>query len=522
MTPEGAIGAPDAPNIANVSTSTVADSSSASGTFSAPSEQSAGPANAENVQGQSPIQQEADPFAGVPSVDELTRLAEQGTPHAKSLIQLRQALESRNTQYNDLEPKYKAIEPFQPFIERFEKPEDLQQIVDFREQLFGWETDLHTGQLVPATQSLVKNLPPERADFLSADLLNGMTRDPDTGREMTRMDLALEAIREDPDRRAKALQILGAVDPDSISSPTFAPTEAELQDIRPELHDIYKKLPYEQRQKMLGADPDLVNDRLEDIKFKADVRERDARQEAQQRQVAQQREQYIKTEAENAGNQLVQQGFVEGFTGFANNICERYQPIKPLDPQSPEAQQMAPEQVQATNAQIQKINQGAGRMVAMITAGLAHPETQFLFAPLAKELGITDEMLQKFDQSRLEFAANSRNFGNLRFRANLGQNGNGLPQDIGMLQIEAQRAQRRLLAHGNAIAEPIQKMLSEFFSLQAQSHNQTLNGATQARPAISGTGYDPTQVAQQRPRATTEAEIMQRARESANAIAARR
>lgn len=470
-------------------------------------------------------QTEVDPLVGFPPDEELAAAVANKTPYAEMAARIKSAYQPLKTQFSDLQTRFQPVEPFLSHLERFEKPEDLQQIVDFREKLYGWEKDPHSGQLVPATQSLVQELTaaaPERADYLSADLLNGITRDPQTGREMTRLDLALEAIAEDPVRRAKALSVLGGVEPNSIA-PTWQPTVDELERIPEELQDTYKKLPYDERQSLNASDPEIVKRYLNDQKFKDDVRDRDARQEASDRLNSQRRDQYIESEATNAGNQAVQERFVEGFTGFQKNICEKFQPIKPIDPGSPEAQAMTPEHVTQTNAQIQRINQGAGGIVATVTAALAHPETRFLFEGLAKEIGITDEMLQKFDEARLEFAASNRNFGYLRTKATFGQNGNGqaLPQDIGMLQTAAQQAQRRLMAHGQAIAEPIQKLLSEFFSLQATTHTNTLNGPT-ARPVISGTGYDPTAGGQQRPRATSEAEIMQRARESAQQIAARR
>lgn len=497
-------GASDSGTSTVVESSTTTQSSGASSLEQSPATSSA------PVQGttEQSTQAQDDPFAGIQSVEELTALAAQNVPHAKGELQLRKALEARNTAYTDLEGRFKPLENFVPHLERFEKPEDLQQIVDFREKLYGWTNDPTTGQLVPGTAALVQELTataPDRADFLSADLLNGMTKDPDTGRTLSRMDLALEAIAENPERRAKALQILGAVDQTSIA-PTWQPTAEELERIPEELQDIYKKLPYDKRQSLNVSDPEVVKDYLEDQKFKADVRERDARQQASDQQVAQQREQYIQREAENAGNELVKTQFQEGFQGFAKKQCE-VQYIKPLDPQSPEAQAMGPEQAAATNEKIQKINRGAGLFVSTVVVALSHPETSFLAREFAREIGITDDMLQKLDAARVESASNNRNFGNLQFRSRIGQNGNGngeLPQDIGMIQGAAQRSGRSLIAHGSAVAGPIRAMLSELFALQA-THNSTLNGTT-ARPAISGTGYDPTQVGQ-RPVPKNEDEI---------------
>lgn len=493
----------------NGASASAATSTASVDTSSGSQGQSAGGATTEGVQGATQsTTTDSDPLEGIPTLEEFNKLADD-SQYKKSLVQMRTAIDNTfKPKLNELSELQTRFSPYESALERFEKPEDLQQIVDFREKLYGWTNDPKTGQLVPGTAALVQELTqtaPERADFLSADLLNGMTKDPDTGRTLSRMDLALEAIAENPERRAKALQILGGVEPNSIA-PTWQPTTEELERIPEELQDIYKKLPYDKRQSLNVSDPEVVKDYLEDQKFKADVREREANQQARDRQVAQQREQYVQREAENAGNELVKTQFQEGFAGFAKNICET-QYIKPLDPQSPEAQAMGTEQTTAMNQKIEKINRGAGMFVSTVVAALSHPETSFLAREFAREIGITDDMLNKLDESRVEFASNNRNFGNLQFRARIGQNGNGngaLPQDIGMIQSAAQRSRRSMMAHGNAVAGPIKAMLRELFALQA-THNPTLNGTT-ARPAISGTGYDPTQVGQ-RPVPKSEEEL---------------
>lgn len=518
MTPEAAISSTPDVNSAN--------SSPAPDITASPSSADVNP---QAVQGESQTpqgQQPEDILAGFPSDDDLKAAVANKTPYAEQAARIKSAYDDINPKYKELQTKYQAVEPYQSHLERFEKPEQLQQIVEFRDKLYGWEKDPVSGQLVPATQSLAQELSqtaPQRADFLSSDLLNGMTTDGGRlAQPVSRMDLALEAIAEDPVRRAAAAKILGLVEQTSIA-PTWEATQEELENVKPELQGIYKKLPYDQRQRMLGSDPDFINEHLESQRIIAEATARDQRQQVRDQQMAVQRDEYIKTQSEAAGNQLVEQRFVEGFTGFANNICEKFQPIAPIDPQSPEAQQMGPEQVTATNAKIQKINRGAGLIVSLVTAASAVPDTAFLVKQIANEIGIPAEVLGKFDEARQEFASNNRNFGQLRKRAEFGQNGNGngLPQDIGMLQTNAQAAERRLIANGKAVAEGVMTLLTEFFSLQATSHNQTLNGGAQARPAITGSAYDPTQAPQQRPHPTSEAEIRQRMQQDAARLAAR-
>ena len=123
MTPEAAIAAPDVPSTPESGTTNVEGSSHSSpGTGNAPSEQTAGGVTAP-VQGQQP-QAEADPFEGIPTLEQLQAEAEQGVPYAKCLAQLRSALDPLKSQVNELTEKYK---PFEPFVER--APEELQQSV---------------------------------------------------------------------------------------------------------------------------------------------------------------------------------------------------------------------------------------------------------------------------------------------------------------------------------------------------------------------------------------------------------
>lgn len=501
MTPESAISAPDASSPAIASTSTVADSSSA-GTSPAPqTEQTAGPANAGDVQGNQPTPQEDD-FAGVPSLDELKALAEQNAPHAKSLIQLRSAIEEKyKPQLTELAAKFA---PFESVADRFQSAEEIQKLVGMQEKLFGWENDPDSGQLVPSTQSFAEELAqgaPETADFLCADLMNGMTRDPQTGRTLSRIDLALEAMKGDPGARANALKILGGVEPSTLA-PTWQPTAEELQSVRPELQDIYKKLPYETREDLKLNSPDFINNYLQDQQLKQTLEQERTTRATRDQQDAQRRERYVESQATQAGDTYVEQQFKEGFSGFAKSICEKSQFIAPIDPQSPEAQQMGPEGVAQMNQEIQNINQGTGMLVSLAVGALAHRDTRFMAEEFFKSIGVvTDDLLKGFDSSRLEFANNARNYGYLNHKGTLGQqNGqNGNRMDLSSMQANASKSLRSMIANGNAVARPIMQMLSKFFELKAGTHNQTLNGAAAARPAVSGRTYDPTTASQTNP-----------------------
>lgn len=466
------------------------------------SEQTAGSATAGDVQGAT----ESDPLAGVPSLDELNQLPDE-TQYKKSLIQLRSAYESVKPQLSELTEKFK---PFESFADRFEKPEELQELVDLKEKLFGYERD-GQNQLIPSTQGAAQYLAekyPQHADFLTADLLDQPTLDPDTGRTVPRIELALEAMKDDPARRAKALQILGGVEPTSIA-PTWQPSTEELSAIlrdperpTPEeqaLQDVYKKLPYEERESLKLNDPDFIRNYLKKEQFQQNLMAENQKAQDLQTQQAQQRERYLQQQASEAGNKYVEENFRQGFTEFANSIVERAKFITPLDPASPEAQGMPPDQVTQMNTQIQQINTGIGKMIATVTAALSHPDTQWVAAEFLTSLGVEPKVIQAFDSARTEFARNARDYGELNFRESLGrQNGNGVHPGLGNLQSNASRAMRDMKARGNLVAQPLLQLMSKFFEMKAGSYNSTLNGAATARPPITGTAFDPTSAATQR------------------------
>lgn len=468
------------------------------GSGSAPSEPVAGDVTAP-VQGEQPS--EVDPLADVPSSEELAELAEKNVPHAKALAQLRSAYEPLRSQFSELETKFK---PFESVADRFTSPEEVQQAVEWHDKLFG-AYERVDGQLVPATEKVAQELAqrdPVVADYLASDLMNGMTRTED-GREVSRFDLALEEIGRNPEfkeRRAAALRLLGGVEPSSIA-PTWQPTAEELEVVRPELQDIYKSLPYDERESLKLNDPDFINKYLAKEKFQSDLmRENETAKELQTRQ-QQQREQYLNQQAESAGHKAVEEGFRQLFTEYANNVVENSKFIAPLDPQSPEAQAMAPEQVAQFNETAKRVNTGVGKFIALATAALSVPDTAWIAQDFLRELGVTDEVFQKFNAARQEYANNTRDHGELNFRAQ--QNGNGNQAGLGVLQTNARSAATRLRGTGNLVSKPIKELFSSLFEMKAGNYNQTLNGAATARPPVNGQGFNPATAPAQRPAGQT-------------------
>lgn len=506
MTNEAAIqgGTPDASVIGSSSTPEVADSSAATSPSPAPSEQTASTASAGADQGST--LSEPDVLTGVPSLDELNALPED-SQYKKSLIQMRTAIDNQfKPQLNELTTKLK---PFESVVDRFTTPEEVQETMGFKDQFLSWERDSQN-QLIPATETTAKFLTekyPLHADYLAADLMEQVINV--DGRETTRLDLALAEMKNDPQRRATALRLLGGVEPTAIA-PTWQASAEELavipndpDRITPEeksLQEIYGKLPYDERESLKLNDPEFIRNYLKKEKFQQDLMAQNQQAQERETRQQQQREQYIQQQAQDAGNKYVEQGFRQGMTEFANSIVERSKFIAPLDPNSEAARQMVPEQVQAYNAQAEQINTGVGKMVAVVTAALSHPDTAWVAADFLKGLGVEPQVLDKFNSARSEYALNARNYGELNFTQGMGQNGTQSRIDLGSVQANANSAMKNMKGYGNAVSAPLFDLLSKFFEMKAGSYNQTLNAAPPVRPSVGGTAYDPTRETTQRQR----------------------
>ncbi len=438
---------------------------------------------------------ETDPLAGIPSIEEAQAM---DTVSKEAFLSLRGAYDEVKPKFTELETKFA---PFLDVADRFTNADEVKQAVEWHDKLFGaYERD-DRNKLVPATERVAQDLAakdPLVADYLSADLMNGLTRT-DDGREVSRFDLALEEIGTNPDRKADrlaALKLLGGVEPTSIA-PTWQATAEELEVVRPELQDIYKQLPYDERESLKLNDPDFINKYLAKEKFQADLmRENETAKELQTRQ-QQQREQYFRQQAESAGHKAVEDGFRQLFTEYRTTVVENSKFLAPIDPQSPEAQQMGPEAVAQINQKVQSVNSGVGAFVALTTAALSVPDTAWMAESVLKELGVPDEVLQKFNAARQEYANNTRDAGELGFEAQQGRNGHS--GGLGTLQSNARKAASNLKANGNLISKSVKALLSDFFEMKAGNYNATLNGAATARPPVNGTGFNPTTAPAQRP-----------------------
>lgn len=488
--------------------------SSTQDTTSAPLGQSAGSATADAVQGQQTATPAPDDvLAGVPTLDELNQLSDDDR-YKKSLVQMRTAIEKTfKPQVTELTER---LSLYQPLEGQFEKQEDLQQLLDIKTKLFGYERDADSNQLIPSTQQFAELLNSgyqNHANFLFGDMAEQTMKHPETGQPIPRIDYWLECAAADPVERAKVLRAVGGVEPSAVA-PTWQPSEAELiafvgdpDSLTPEdkaLQDVYRNLPYDERLELKLGSPEFIRRQLQkELSTQRIVEEnrkgQELRSHEQARQVA-----YQQQQAQSAANDYLTQGFRTGMTEFVQSIGEKTKFIQPLDPQSPEAQQLGPQATTEWNTKAERVNKGVGLLVAITTAALSVPDTAWMAQAYLKELGVPDQVLASYDGARQEYANNARNYGELNYLITQGHAQEGA-QPLGVLQSNARRAMGNMKGQGNAVAEPLLQLLSDFFELRATAHNSTLNSAASVRPPLNGNGFNPTTAPIQQPRDSADA-----------------
>lgn len=491
MTPEAAISS--TPDVS----SSVVTSGSPDPAESSSAQATTGTSSAD-VQAQSPVQgtqetqlqTENDPLQGLPSEQDLDTVE---TVSKKAFLQVRGAYEQLKPQFEELNTRFSV---FEPVADRFEKPEQLQSVLELSDSLLAWENDPQSGEPVPSTYQGAQKLSelyPQHADYLAADLLNMPTVDPETGRQAARIDFVLEEMSKDAEQRAKVLKIFNAVEPNAIT-PQWQATEAELAVVREDLRDIYKSLPYEDREELKLNSPEFINKTLANEKLTRDLKTEREQAQVQREQYQQQQAQQLNLRAQEAGNIYVSEQLSSALTTFHKSVVDQCNFIEPLDPASL-PQGVTPEQATQMNAQIAASNKAEAAQITGLVVSLFNPETSQHVIPLLKEIGVIDDkFLQDLNNAASAFGNNARNYGNLTFRRQAKANGNGYQPEgdvIGMKNTADQRL--KYLVHlANQVKTGLIERRSQFFSLKAQGHNATLNGAGTVRPQGNGTAFNPT------------------------------
>lgn len=455
------------------------------------------------VQGESQTPAD-DPLAGLPSDEDLAQLVSQKAPNAEAVQRLKSAYQPLKQQFEQLQQRFS---PFESHLERFEKPEDLQSVLELRDSLIGWETDPQSGQPIPNTDKgaqLISEKYPQHADDLTYSLLGMQSVDPMTGQPRERIDIVLSGMAADPEQRARALQILGGVEPSAVA-PQWQPTPDDLAVVAldpanptPEekaLQDIYRKLPYEEWTELKENSPEYIRRALAKEKLTQDLTR--ANQETQQReqQRQQQREAYVNQQAKQAADQYVETQLNDALATFHKSVVQQCNFIKPLDPVNL-PQGMTPEQATQMNQQIDRANKSEAVQMTATVIGLLNPQVRSHILPLMKEVGLIDDMtLGKIEEAANSFSNNARNYGNLSYRGKLTANGNYQPDSsVTGFSNEANRALKSLVGYANQIRGLLMDTRSSFFELRATEHNATLNGAGAVRPPLNGQGFNPTTV----------------------------
>ncbi len=438
-----------------------------------------------------------DPLAGFPPDSELEAAVNGKVPWAEMAQRLKSVYTPLKSQFEEFQQKFS---PYESALERFEQPEQLQQVLGLHDSLIGWESDPQTGEPIPSTQKGAQQLAeqyPQHADFLVADLLSMPTYDPQTGRQVPRIDYVLESLAADPEQKARALKILGGVEPSAVA-PRWAPDESELAEIQgrisPALLDTYKALDPDQREDLRLSKDDTLNRVLENMKLTEDLKAERTETQRQQQEYQVQREEYVNNQALQAGNDYLNTQLNQALTTFHESVVQQCNFIKPLDPQNL-PQGVSPEQATQMNQQISASNKAEAAQITGLIVSLFNPQTKAYVLPLLKEIGaVDDKMLGLLDNAASSFGNNSRNYGNLSFRQQLNANGQGYQPspDVTQMNNEAQRALKTMIGYANQIRGKLMEKRSQFFELTAQQHNTTLNGSAAVRPPINGQGFNPT------------------------------
>lgn len=414
---------------------------------------------ASSDQAQEPI----DPLKDVPTAEQV---AEMQTVSKEAFLSLRNEYDKVKPQLGELSTKYQV---FEPVADRFQTPDEVQKIVSLNDSLNRYSPDPDTGALRPDPTGFAQQIStddPVRADFLTSALVWGQTTHPATGQSVTRAELVLQVMANDPELRSRALQVLGGVEPSAVPAPVYYPTQEELDNIAidptrltPEdraLQETYKRLPYEKRDVLAGMTPDYVRSELKKEQLIQQLTDEKTQRVEQDRRSEMEATQRVEQEANTAGDEYVEQGFKGAFTNFANHIYETW---KPTD--NPE------------------VNKREGALVALAVAALSTPDTRFAAEQAFKEMGIDQKALDEFNAAREAYAQSGREFGYLTHKK---QRPNGDPA----------RIQQKLLAKAKDLGTLIIAGRNEYFKTRAQSHNDNLDQTERARiPVGAGVPGNP-------------------------------
>ena len=403
---------------------------------------------------------EVDPLEGVPTLEELQ--GKENVPYAKAVAQLRGVYEPLKQQHDELATKYSV---FEPVADRFQSADEVEKLVTLNDSLNKYTPDPDTGALRPDPAGFAQQIStddPERADYLTSALAWGQTKHPATGQPVTRAELILEVMRQDPELRSHALQVLGGVEPSAVPAPAWAPSQEELnrfvadpERLTPEdraLQDTFKKMSYDERLELADRSPEFIRSTLRTLQQNQMLQANEERRVAAERQAEIDAERKVEAEASQAGDSYVEQGFKETLTNVAKSIYETYQPTD--DP--------------ATNRK-------EGAQVLLSVVALSHPDTRWAGEILLKEMGVNPQDLEPLNKAREAYAMSGRQYGYLTHKKQPAAGEH------------PSKAQQRLMVQAQNLATKIIAGRNEYFTKRVESHNNKLDQTERARiPVGSG------------------------------------
>jgi hypothetical protein len=228
----------------------------------------------------------------LPTTEELSKQAEQGIQYAKALSTFRPIVES----HRQLTQQFT---PWQPIIEQFTNPAEIQPVLDLSNALFGKTRMSDDGQVVPDTQEFVEMIHKESPHRLDQIIVDGLlTKTLHNGVEDTR----LEHLRKH----------MGWLLPSEVPVGATA-DQSDLQNIKPEYREVFQKLAPE-TQEMLINGSELAREQF----LQKELSE--SNRLAAETKATQQKEVQFLQEAQEAGYQAVVEGYGQTLNSIVDDI----------------------------------------------------------------------------------------------------------------------------------------------------------------------------------------------------------
>ena len=410
---------------------------------------------------------EDDPLEGIPEADELERLVEQRVPHAQAVLQLRKALEARNSELAELRGKSLTAEPVLPLIEQAGGAEAAQAKLQTFDSLFSPVIDPNNGQPVrdPVTGlpvldptpfvERVESENPGLAERLTFAGLNCLVETGD-GRKARVYQLPevqtpfLQALGLDPER----LDDYRNIDARSFAQDTGV-TPEELTEIPEQFHETYKALPPGIRADLKVQDEATRQFNLEVYKERADRKAEETQRQQAEAQNRQQQEVQARQYVAKEQDSFVAQHLQESHAAIMDDL----------------ARQVTFSENAAENAAMHGV-------VGAFLVALRDPEAQFAIGKTLEAHNL------KVDPSFYEALADAdKHLRDAKAYELFGQQ--GLKQQS---LTAASNAKKLALAKASPIALRIAQALGGQKVKQATKQNGAIDGATRTRPVPGGEG----------------------------------